>query len=401
MKRRAHAAGHEPFGRRRRNHEGCNHSRVSHVHRSGDDWEQRSSPSSPSCSSIPPRLFGRGELVLAPVVPVWLIALAALGALALVVVAYRQLRGISRIDRVVLGATRALALVIVLACLLRPTEVLSSAVPQRNVLAILLDDSRSMRVADVDGGRPTPRRCSAPSPTRARWCAGSRRATRCGPSDSPPSPPPPRRRRGSTRAAGAPISPPRSTACAPDLAGLPRGRRDRRERRRRQRGRRPRRVDPRAQGAPRPGLHGGRRPGAVQPRSLGHERLGAAERARRVHRADRRGDRRARRGRGEDDADGRGGRQDRRDARRSRSRGAATSCARGCACRRCPPAATGSPCARGRSAASSSRRTTNTARCSTCGRDRRGCCTSRASRGPSSPSCAAPSRRTARCRSSA
>jgi uncharacterized membrane protein len=103
----------------------------------------------------PPRLFDRGELVLAPVVPVWLIALAALGAIALVVLAYRQLRGISRTDRIVLGAARALALVIVLACLLRPTEVLSSAVPQRNVLAILLDDSRSMRVADVNGASRT------------------------------------------------------------------------------------------------------------------------------------------------------------------------------------------------------------------------------------------------------
>src|SRR5215217_4919803 len=103
----------------------------------------------------PPRLFGRGDLVLAPVVPVWLIALAALAALALVVVAYRQLRGISRVDRVVLGVVRALALVTVLAILLRPTEVLSSAVPQRNVLAILLDDSRSMRVGDVDGATRT------------------------------------------------------------------------------------------------------------------------------------------------------------------------------------------------------------------------------------------------------
>ena len=103
----------------------------------------------------PPRLFDRGELVLAPVVPVWLIALAVLGALALVVLAYRQLRGISRVDRIVLGTTRALALVIVLACLLRPTEVLSSAVSQRNVLAIVLDDSRSMRVADVDGASRT------------------------------------------------------------------------------------------------------------------------------------------------------------------------------------------------------------------------------------------------------
>ena len=103
----------------------------------------------------PPRLFGRGELVWAPVVPIWAIALAALGALALVVLAYRHLRGINRVDRVVLGAMRALALLIVLACLLRPTEVLSSAVPQRNVLAILLDDSRSMRVSDVDGASRT------------------------------------------------------------------------------------------------------------------------------------------------------------------------------------------------------------------------------------------------------
>ena len=103
----------------------------------------------------PPRLFGRGEFVLAPVVPVWLIALAILAAVALVVLAYRNLRGISRVDRIVLGTTRALALAIVLACLLRPTEVLSSAVAQRNVLALVLDDSRSMRVSDVNGASRT------------------------------------------------------------------------------------------------------------------------------------------------------------------------------------------------------------------------------------------------------
>jgi uncharacterized membrane protein len=103
----------------------------------------------------PPRLFGRGEFVLAPVVPVWLIALAILGSVALVALAYRNLRGISRVDRFVLGATRAIALAIILACLLRPTEVLSSAVAQRNVLALVLDDSRSMRVSDVNGASRT------------------------------------------------------------------------------------------------------------------------------------------------------------------------------------------------------------------------------------------------------
>lgn len=103
----------------------------------------------------PPRLFGRGELVLAPVVPVWIVVFAAVAALALVIFAYRGLRGVSRTDRIVLGTIRALALAVLLACLLRPTEVLSSAVPQRNVLALLLDDSRSMRIADVGGASRT------------------------------------------------------------------------------------------------------------------------------------------------------------------------------------------------------------------------------------------------------
>jgi uncharacterized membrane protein len=168
----------------------------------------------------PPRLFDRGELVLAPVVPVWLIALAALGALALVVLAYRQLRGISRIDRVVLGTTRALALVIVLACLLRPTEVLSSAVAQRNVLAILLDDSRSMRVADVDGASRTSamQRAFADSSALVRRLA-SRYSVRTFRFAAEPSPAPPATRldaSGGRTDLAAALNGVRS-----DLAGLP------------------------------------------------------------------------------------------------------------------------------------------------------------------------------------
>jgi uncharacterized membrane protein len=100
----------------------------------------------------PPRLFQRGDLVLAPVLPGYLLALAALLAPVFVVLTYRRLRGVTSADRVLLGSWRALALAIVLACLLRPMLVLSSAVAQRNVIAILLDDSRSMRLGDVDGG---------------------------------------------------------------------------------------------------------------------------------------------------------------------------------------------------------------------------------------------------------
>ena len=99
----------------------------------------------------PPRLFHRGDLVLAPVVGAPMLALALLAALALVVLTYRRLRGVSRTDRALLGGWRTLTIAIILACLLRPMLVLSTAVAQRNVLAILLDDSRSMRLADVNG----------------------------------------------------------------------------------------------------------------------------------------------------------------------------------------------------------------------------------------------------------
>ena len=99
----------------------------------------------------PPRVFERGDLVLAPVVPALLIAIVALGALALVAVMYSRMRAVSRVDRGVLGALRATCILLVLACLLRPTVVLSSAVTQRNVFAVLLDDSRSMRLRDVNG----------------------------------------------------------------------------------------------------------------------------------------------------------------------------------------------------------------------------------------------------------
>jgi uncharacterized membrane protein len=47
-----------------------------------------------------------------------------------------------------LTGIRALVFVVLFFCLLRPALVLSSVVPQQNYLGILLDDSRSMRVAD-------------------------------------------------------------------------------------------------------------------------------------------------------------------------------------------------------------------------------------------------------------
>jgi hypothetical protein len=81
---------------------------------------------------------------------VLLLAAAAIGVPA--VLSYAAVRGKStRRDRWVLGALRVSALLVLIACLFRPMLLLSAAVPQRNYVGVLVDDSRSMRIADRDG----------------------------------------------------------------------------------------------------------------------------------------------------------------------------------------------------------------------------------------------------------
>ena len=100
-----------------------------------------------------PVVFDRGELAFATAWPV-VLALVALGLAIPALASYGRARGrATRRDRAVLAALRALALVILGLCLARPVVVVSEAVPQRNVLGVLVDDSRSMRIADV-GGKP-------------------------------------------------------------------------------------------------------------------------------------------------------------------------------------------------------------------------------------------------------
>ncbi len=75
-------------------------------------------------------------------------ALVALGTLA----TYRRVHGgMTPRDRVVLFGLRAAIVVLLAFCLFRPSLVLKAAVPQQNFLGILLDDSRSMTIADRDG----------------------------------------------------------------------------------------------------------------------------------------------------------------------------------------------------------------------------------------------------------
>jgi len=57
-------------------------------------------------------------------------------------------------DRIVLTALRMVALALVVFCLFRPTLVVKAAIPQQNVVAVLMDDSRSMQIGDWTNNQP-------------------------------------------------------------------------------------------------------------------------------------------------------------------------------------------------------------------------------------------------------
>ncbi len=100
----------------------------------------------------PPLVFQQGDFSWGLSRPVLLVV----GAVAAVAVAalftYRGLASVERTrDRVVLIGLRVAALVVLLFCLFRPTLILKAAVPQQNFLGVLVDDSRSMAIADRDG----------------------------------------------------------------------------------------------------------------------------------------------------------------------------------------------------------------------------------------------------------
>src|SRR5260221_2705430 len=105
-----------------------------------------------SLFNSPPLMLRQGDVswglsrgVLVVVVAALAIAIAALWT-------YRGLATASRTrDRVVLIGLRIAALAVLLLCLFRPTLVLKAAVPQQNFLGVLVDDSRSMSIADSNG----------------------------------------------------------------------------------------------------------------------------------------------------------------------------------------------------------------------------------------------------------
>jgi uncharacterized membrane protein len=100
----------------------------------------------------PPLMFQQADFTWGLSRPLFLVVVGALAAAVAAMLTYRGLSTIDNVrDRVVLVGVRLAALVVLLFCLVRPTLILKAAVPQQNFLGVLLDDSRSMAIADRDG----------------------------------------------------------------------------------------------------------------------------------------------------------------------------------------------------------------------------------------------------------
>ena len=100
----------------------------------------------------PPLLFQQGDFSWGLSRPVLLVVAAATALAVLALVTYRGVPTTDRTrDRIVLIGLRLAAVAVLLFCLFRPTLILKAAVPQQNFLGVLIDDSRSMSIADREG----------------------------------------------------------------------------------------------------------------------------------------------------------------------------------------------------------------------------------------------------------
>jgi len=99
-----------------------------------------------------PVVFQQGELRFNLSTGSLVAAALAIGLMVAAAITYRTVRGKGTVrDRIVLTAIRMAVLGVGLFCLLRPTLVVRASVPQQNVVAVLLDDSRSMQIPDWQG----------------------------------------------------------------------------------------------------------------------------------------------------------------------------------------------------------------------------------------------------------
>src|SRR6187399_1202572 len=101
----------------------------------------------------PAFVFEQGDFRFAMSRSGMLVLLAAAAIAGGALVTYRGMTrdGDQPRDRPILIALRLGVIAVLLFCLFRPLLVLKAAVPQQNFLGIIIDDSRSMTIADSDG----------------------------------------------------------------------------------------------------------------------------------------------------------------------------------------------------------------------------------------------------------
>lgn len=98
-----------------------------------------------------PVVFEQGEFAFNPFWPPVLVVAVGLLAAASGVWAYLRVpHAVSRPAQAVLLGLRLATVLALVACLSRPVLILRAIQPQRNLLAVLVDDSRSMAIRDVD-----------------------------------------------------------------------------------------------------------------------------------------------------------------------------------------------------------------------------------------------------------
>jgi len=97
-----------------------------------------------------PIVFEKGRLAFASPWPLTLLILVTGAALALAVFTYTRTRTRRPRDVVMLTTLRVAALGLLAFCLARPMLLIPTVIPQRNFLGVLIDDSRSMSIADAD-----------------------------------------------------------------------------------------------------------------------------------------------------------------------------------------------------------------------------------------------------------
>ena len=100
----------------------------------------------------PPAVFSRGHYLLLAPAPVWVLILLVIGAGALLFWNVRRHAGLlPQVRRITIWTLETALVALLLLLLWHPAISVATLRPQQNIVAVLLDASRSMTIKDEDG----------------------------------------------------------------------------------------------------------------------------------------------------------------------------------------------------------------------------------------------------------